>query len=398
MRTIYLGRQPIFNRELDPVAYELLYRAGATDSSDRNDARASASVLVNAFLEMGVERVLGRAKGFIHVTPELLDDELLRLFAPGQLVLQLMPDVAYDDELLAKVDKLREAGYGISVDDLLIHEGTLPLLRRAQYVKVDLNAVPLEELSEYAAELRRYPVALVAEKVETHEQFARCRELGFDFYQGYFFARPKLVSGRAMAGDRLGVIQLLSILHNPEAELKEVQEAIQRSVSLSYRVLRYANSVAYNLPRKIESIAQAAVVLGQRRLRDMATLLALTGIDDKPEALTHTLLTRARACALMAPAGRGNEETAFTVGLFSGLDALMDQPLDKLLRQLPLADETRFAILDQAGPFGQVLAAAMALEQGDQDSAALAALNPSPRIYLEAADWAADALGAIGSG
>ncbi len=143
MRTIYLGRQPIFNRELDPVAYELLYRAGATDSSDRNDARASASVLVNAFLEMGVERVLGRAKGFIHVTPELLDDELLRLFAPGQLVLQLMPDVAYDDELLAKVDKLREAGYGISVDDLLIHEGTLPLLRRAQYVKVDLNAVPL---------------------------------------------------------------------------------------------------------------------------------------------------------------------------------------------------------------------------------------------------------------
>lgn len=398
MRNIYLGRQPIFNRDLDPVAYELLYRAGVTDTADRNDARASANVLINAFLEIGVERVLGRAKGFIHVSPELLDDELLRLFAPEQMVLQLMPDVAYDDDLLQKVDRLRDSGFGISVDDLLVHEGTLPLIERAHYIKVDLNAVPVEELGEHVTELRRYPVALVAEKVETHEQFARCRALGFDFYQGCFFAKPKLVAGRAMAEDRLSVMQLLSTLHNPEAELKDVQEAIQRSVSLSYRVLRYANSAAYNLPRKIESIAQAAVVLGQRRLRDMATLLALTGMDDKPQELTHTLLTRARACALMVPAGHGNEETAFTVGLFSGLDALMDQPLDKLLHQLPLADETRLAILDQAGPFGQVLAAALGLEQGDQGSATLAALNPSPQIYLEAADWATQALGAIGSG
>lgn len=392
MRTVYLGRQPIFNSELKPLAYELLYRASATDRSDQNDARATANVLINAFLEMGVQRVVGKARAFIHVTPEILDDDLLRLFEPAQLVLQLMPDFAYDDKVLVQVDRLRSAGYGISVDDLLVHEGTLPLLERAHFVKVDLNAVPMDELAEHVAQLRRHPLALVAEKVETHEQFTRCSELGFDLYQGYFFAKPKLVAGRALAEDRISVMQLLSSLHNPASELHEVQEIIQRSVSLSYRLLRYANSAAFNLPRKIESIAQATVILGQRRLRDMATLLALTGMDDKPQALTHTVLTRARVCAQLAPQGRGNAETAFTVGLFSGLGAMMDQPLDKLLEQLPLADETRFAILSQEGPFGQLLAAAMALETGDQDNAALAALQPPPQVYLDAADWATQAL------
>lgn len=395
MRTFYLGRQPIFNRELEPVAYELLYRSGVTGGAARNDAQASASVLINAFVEMGVARVIGRSKAFIHMTPELLDDKLLSLFDPAQLVLQLMPDLAYDAAALERVDQLRGAGYGISVDDLLVHEGTLPLIERADFIKVDVSAVPREELGGHVAELRAHGPALVAEKVETHEQFALCRVLGFDLYQGFFFARPNLVSGRTLAEDRLSVLHLLSALHNPAVELQEVQEIIQRSVSLSYRLLRYVNSAAYNLPRKIESIAQAAVVLGQRRLRDMVTLLALTGADDRPQAQIHVVLTRAQVCARLAQGGHGSAEMAFTVGLFSGLDTLMDQPLEKLLAQLPLADETSRAILHREGPLGQVLGAALALERGDQQSAALAALATSPAIYWEAADWATQALRAM---
>lgn len=395
MRTVYLGRQPIFNRELESVACELLYRGGDTDRADRNDARASASVLINTFIEMGVERVIGRSRAFVHMTPELLDDKLLSLFDPAQLVLELMPDLAYDHDVLERVDQLRAAGYGISVDDLLVHEGTLPLIERAHFIKVDISAIPREELGDHVAELRRHSAALVAEKVETHEQFALCRALGFDFYQGHFFARPKLVAGRALAEERLSVMHLLSALHDPAVELKEVQEIIQRSVSLSYRLLRYVNSAAYNLPRKVESIAQAAIVLGQRRLRDMVTLLALTGADDRPQALTHVVLTRAQVCARLAQGGRGSAEMAFTVGLFSGLDALMDQPLEDLLAQLPLADETCRAILHREGPLGQVLGAALALERGDQQSTALAALAPSPAVYWEAADWATQALRAM---
>ncbi len=390
MRTVYLGRQPIFNGDLKPVAYELLYRANANDRSDLNDARASANVLINAFLEMGVQRVVGKARAFIHVTPELLGDDLLRLFDPAQLVLQLMPDMDFDDALLGTLDQLRAAGYGISIDDLLVHEGTLPLLERAHFVKVDMQAVPAEELAEHVQALRRFPVALVAEKVETHEQFAQCQALGFDFYQGYFFARPKLVAGRTLAGDRLGVMQLLAALHNPQAELSKVQLAIENSVSLSYRLLRYANSAAFNLSREINSIAQATVILGQRRLRDMATLLALTGANDKPQELIRTVLARARLCSNLAPPGRGNADIAFTVGLFSALDALMDRPLEELLNDLPLTEETRLAVLEQRGPFGQVLAAAMALERGDFESAVLDTLaqKPTPQAYLEAADWA----------
>ena len=397
MRTVYLGRQPIFNGDLKPVAYELLYRSGNVDFADRNDARASASVLINAFLEMGVSRVIGKARAFIHVTPEILDDDLLRLFDPAQLVLQLMPDAVLDDAMLDKLDQLRAAGYGISLDDLLVHEGTQPLIERAHFVKVDLAAVPAEELEEHVALLRQYPVAIVAEKVESHEQFAQCQALGFDLYQGYFFARPKIVAGRTLAEDRLSVMQLLATLHNPQTELADVQSVIERSVSLSYRLLRYANSAAFNLPRQISSIAQATVVLGQRRLRDMATLLALTGISDKPPELARTLLARARWCSQAAPPGRGNAETAFTVGLFSGLDALMDRPLDALLNDLPLADEIRHAVLAQQGPFGNILSAVLAVEQGDFENEALDALDPKPltNAYLAAVDWANQAMEAI---
>ena len=393
MRNIYLGRQPIFNRDLKPAAYELLYRGGDTDHSDKADARASADVLINAFLEMGVQRVVGKARAFIHVTPEILDDNLLRLFDPSQLVLQMMPDVAFDDALLETLSQLRSNGYGICVDDLLVHEGTQPLLERAHFVKVDLLAVPEAELAEHVAALRRFPVALIAEKVETHEQFSQCQALGFDFFQGYFFARPKLVSSRTMSEDRLSVMHLLATLHSPSSKLEDVQKVIQRSVSLSYRLLRYTNSAAFNLPRKITSIAQATVILGQRRIRDMATLLALTGSNDKPPELTRTLLTRARLCALLAPPGRGHADSAFTAGLFSGLDALMDRPLAQLLDDLPLADEIRLAVLEHAGPLGRILAAVLALEHGEFESVALASLDtqPAPGAYLEAVAWANEA-------
>lgn len=390
MRNIYLGRQPIFNKDLKPVAYELLYRGGDTDHADKDGARASADVLINAFLEMGVQRVVGKARAFIHVTPEILDDDLLRLFDPSQLVLQLMPEVGFDDALLETLSQLRSNGYGICVDDLLVHEGTQPLLERAHFVKVDLLAVPEAELAEHVAALRRFPVALIAEKVETHEQFDQCQTLGFDFFQGYFFARPKLVSSRTMSEDRLSVMHLLATLHSPSSKLEDVQKVIQRSVSLSYRLLRYANSAAFNLPRKITSIAQATVILGQRRIRDMATLLALTGSNDKPPELTRTLLARARLCALLAPPGHGHADSAFTAGLFSGLDALMDRPLAHLLDDLPLADEIRLAVLEHAGPLGRILAAVLALEHGEFESDALASLDakPAPGAYLEAVDWA----------
>lgn len=394
MRNIYLGRQPIFNKDLKPAAYELLYRDGAGDQSHKADARASADVLINTFLEMGVQRVVGKARAFIHVTPEILDDNLLRLFDPAQLVLQLMPDAAFDDHLLDAVSRLRTSGYGISIDDLLVHEGILPLLELAHFVKVDLQAVPDMELAEHVASLRRFPVALIAEKVETHEQFAQCQALGFDFFQGYFFARPKLVASRTMSEDRVSVMQLLAVLHSPKSQLQDVQNVIQRSVSLSYRLLRYANSATFNLPRKITSIAQAIVILGQRRMRDMATLLALTGSKDVPHELTCTLLARARLCASLAPPGRGEADAAFTAGLFSGLDALMDKPLSQLLDELPLADDVRAAVLAHEGPLGHILSAVLALERGDFDSDALASLEsqPAPGAYLEAVDWANEAM------
>jgi EAL and modified HD-GYP domain-containing signal transduction protein len=231
--------------------------------------------------------------------------------------------------------------------------------------------------------LRPRRVQLVAEKVETQDDLDRCRSLGFDFLQGYFFCKPRTLEGRAIAPSRLSRLQLLASLNDPDVELEELSAIVERDIGLSYRLLRYVNSAHVGLPNQVDSIRRALVLIGLNKLRSWANLFALGQIDDAPSELLTTAMARARMCELLAAQLRLPPQTAFTVGLFSVLDALMNQDMADVLEQLPLSDELNDALLYRRGEFGDLLARVLAYEAGTLDGEGLEMCDQ----YIEAIAW-----------
>jgi c-di-GMP phosphodiesterase len=234
-------------------------------------------------------------------------------------------------------------------------------------------------------------VKLLAEKVETPEMFDLCRELDFDMYQGYFLCRPRVLSGKRMPANRVNAMRMMAKLQRPELDIKGLEELISQDPTMSYKLLRYINSAAFSPGKKIESIHHAIVYLGEREIRRWANLIALTGIDDKPEELITTALIRAKMCELLVEISCiGNKDSAFIVGLFSTLDALMDQPIDKVLDLLPLAPEISEALANHTGPYASLLNLVIAHERGEWDDVDAAGIDQDAvsATYLSALEWA----------
>lgn len=248
--------------------------------------------------------------------------------------------------------------------------------------------------------LRGYNVRLLAEKVETHDDLAFCRELGFDYYQGYFFCKPDLVRERRIPGNRLAVLLLLAKLQDPETDFSELEALIAQDVSLSYKVLRLINSAFYARPTKVESIRQALILLGTRLVATWVTLIAMASVEDKPTELMTTAMVRGRMCEMLARAQRvPNKDMYFTAGLFSVLDALLDAPMAEVLERLPLSDELEQALLDGTGPLGATLQAVLAYERAEWDAIDLPGVEPHvlAAAYLDAIAWAHDMRAALTS-
>jgi EAL and modified HD-GYP domain-containing signal transduction protein len=241
--------------------------------------------------------------------------------------------------------------------------------------------------------LRQFEVKLLAEKVETQEDYAYCKELGFDYFQGYFFCRPNIVKGRHTPSSKLTIMRLLAKINEPNLDFKDLEKLIIHDVSLSYRILRYINSALYSLSNKVESIHRAITLLGLKAIRSWITILAMSKIDDKPYELMMVALSRAKMCETLADQQRLDPNTAFTVGLLSTLDALMDKNLDDLLKDLPLSEEINAALLSFDGPLGKTLHAVLAYERGEWDTA-LAVSDFSTvdlsDTYLQAIRWSED--------
>lgn len=257
-------------------------------------------------------------------------------------------------------------------------------------VKIDVLAHDEAALKDMVRRLRSSGVRLLAEKVETREQFDMCWRLGFELFQGFFLSCPSNLTASSIPTNRLPVLNLLAALYQPDADLDELERLIAQDVSLSYKLLRYLNSAFFHLPRRIDSIRQAVVFLGVRELRSWASLVALSAVPDKPPALMEGLMARARACELVARACEPDAvSTSFTVGLFSGLDALFDVPLEQVLGELPLSEETEQALLTRKGPAGRILDWVLAYEAGDWEGVRRleGPVDILRSAYLEAATW-----------
>jgi len=391
---IFIGRQPIYDRQLDVYAYELLFRAADANRAHITDGdKATSDVIINTFLEIGLDNIVSNRRAFINLTRSFFVNEHSISLPKDRVVMELLEDIEADADVVAGGRRLTEQGYTIALDDFIYHESLQPLIQLANIIKIDIMAMGRDEIRDHVQALRAHPLKLLAEKVETQEEFDYCMELGFDYFQGYFFAQPKVIRGQRMPNNRLAILKLLSRLQDPDITPQQLENLIEQDVAFSHRILRYINAATFPRPGKIESIQQAIATLGLQDIKSWTTLLAMSQVDNKPTELVVTAMVRARMAEEMAhKQGIEQPGSFFTVGLFSALDALMDNTMEEVLTQLPLADYISDALLHRQGIHGEVLSSVLAYERGQWEKIQSHQLGWSQicDCYLNALQWAGD--------
>ena len=392
MSEYFIARQPIFDSKLKLYAYELLFRSSHTNAMppDMDAAMATAQVLSTSS-DVGLSELVGSDLAFINLPQRFLKEPDLLPLPPGKVVLEILESVKIDADTVEGMRTLKERGFTLALDDFVYAERYEEVLPFINIVKLEILAIDEDEWGQQIKRLKANNCRVLAEKVETEEQFKRLAELGCDYFQGYFFARPKVMSGRRIAPNKVGMLQLLSRINDPETDIEALSELVSRDVALSVRALRYVNSAASALNRRIESIQEAVIYLGRDMIRNWIALFMLASIDDKPSELMTMALIRGKFCELLGKAARKEDVDAyFTVGLFSVLDALMDAPMEDIVAQLAVTEDMSDALTAHGGAKGEALKIAITLERGKTEALDLEAL-PSEllaELHHEATLWA----------
>jgi EAL and modified HD-GYP domain-containing signal transduction protein len=388
MDRVLVSRQPIYRSDLREFAYELLFRDGnKTAATFTNGDHATASIIVNTFMEIGLNEVVGKSLAFINFERNLILGGYCESLPRDRVVLEILESVSPDTVLIEKLWKLRSKGYRIALDDFICSDSAA-LLEVANFVKFDLIANDWETLEKSMSLVRKYPVQLIAEKVETVEQFERCKELGFDYFQGYFFCRPQLVQGRKVPVSRLAAMRLMVQLNSAEVDVDELQKVISADVTLTYKLLRYINSAMYSLARNVTSIRHAIMLVGQQKIRTWASLILLSSVESKARDLVITGAVRGRMCEELATTlGLPNPDRMFLVGVLSVLEGILDQPMDEILSQLPLDPDMADALRCQKGALGAVLRSVLEYERQPQEAMA--------QSYQKSLAWSLTALKSV---
>lgn len=390
----FVGRQPIFGHELKVYAYELFYRSAADQERaniESSDDMATSQTIINTFINIGLDRLVGNKMAAINITEAFLLEENRIPFTPRQVIIEILESIPVTGPMINAVARLAKEGYTIALDDYIYNPAHAPLIQLASIVKIDLTLVDRDELARHVEELRQYKVKLLAEKVETPDDYLTCVKLGFDYFQGYFLSRPQTISAERLPANRMTIMNLLAVVNNPEADNEDLAEAINTDVNTSYKLLRMINSAAFNLPRKVESIQHCIILLGRRKLASWASMLALCSLDDRPLEILHIAMIRAKMCEILAETtGSRQPESYFTVGMFSALDLIMQRPLEKLLQPLPLSSEIVAALIHREGRMGQALNCVMAYEIADWSQVSFSSLSPDEitEANLDAITWA----------
>lgn len=379
MTGTFIGRQAIYDRSLRVVAYELLYRLGRGDRGpvgSFDGDRATGRVLINAFLELGAQQLVGELPCFVNLTRGFITGELPLPLPPDRVVIEVLEDIEPDPEILAGVAKLKGQGVKIALDDYVHREGNAALLPLCDYVKLDLRAQDREETIRLLELLGGYEVKLLAEKVETMEELQWCRAQGFDYFQGFFLTRPEVVEGHSVPANRIGLMRMLARLLDPQVELQELEELIGQDVSLAYMLLRYANSARIAPRTPITAIGQTIMMLGLSAVRKIVSLLILVELDERPGDLIAQSLIRARMCERLAEELAADHPPSFyTAGLLSTLDAVAGAPMETVVENLSLSEELEAALVRGEGGMGRVLHAVKAFETGDWEHGELAGFD-----------------------
>ena len=395
MHRVFLGRQAIFDRQLRVCAHELLFRAGPTATAGDADAlQATAQVIVNAFVEFDLQRLIGPHRAFINVDRAFLLDARPVPLPHHRVVLEILETTVVDDEVVRAVQGLRDAGFGIALDDYVFDPAWDPLVPLAHVIKVDVQALSIDEIAAAIGRFGPHGPELLAEKVETHEAYEALRALGFHYFQGYFFERPQLVQGRQVPVERQRAVRLLAELAQPEPDLRRLERLIAEDANLSHKLLRSVNSAMFALPHRVTSLREAVRLVGSSTIARWASVVTLGTLSNEASPLLPVALVRASTCERLGrAAGYCDADTFFTVGLLSTLDALLGVEMPRALDDLPLADEIVEALLARRGPLGDALECAIACERWEIDGLGFATLDAAAvnAAFADALLWASGA-------
>jgi c-di-GMP-related signal transduction protein len=394
----FIARQPIFDRHGKVYAYELLFRSGLHNYFDCDDQdHAAASVIANSRLLFGLNEMTSNSKAFVNCTRKVLLEDFMTVLPKEQAVVEILEHVEPDEEIIEACRRLKQLGYTLALDDFVYHQNYEPLLELADIIKVDFLLSDVEEQARLAKTFIPRGIKMLAEKVETYEVYEQAKQMGYQLFQGYFFAKPVIVSRKDIPTNKLQFLRILKDVHSEDVEFKKLAQTIQSEVSLSYKLLKLINSAAFALRHKVTSILQALSLLGIREIRSWVSLLSISQMaDDKPAELVVASLVRARFCEeLASPCGLGGRKSdLFLMGLFSLLDVIMSRPLEEILDEITIEEDIQEALLGNAGMMRNLLELIVAIEKADWElfSALASRLQIDEQqigdAYMNAVKWA----------
>ena len=390
MTDFLIGRQQILDQNLNTYAYEILFRGQDFDLSAKDQATSATNqVITDTILEIGLNELVGNHLAFINFTTQNILEKTPLNLPKERIVIEVLENVKVDLQVINNLRELSALGYTIALDDFVLTPDWMPLLDFVNIIKLDVMANSMEQTRQLIEQLKPYKLKLLAEKVETHEEFHQLKTFGCELFQGFFFSKPNIVEGKRLSVGQTAAIQLMATINKQDVSFQEIARTISQDVGLTYKMLHYINSASFALANKIDSIQHALTYLGINEIKRWVNILTLSSMSDKPSSVLQTILIRAKMCELLAAETRQDAETFFLVGLMSGLDSILDLTLDKALQHLPLSDHIIAAVLHKTGPAGEALQYAMDYEQWqverptfrDIDSERIAA------IYLECIQW-----------
>lgn len=363
----YIARQPILNVHKRLYGYELLYR-GANDYklADVSGNRATMSLLSGAFLTREIKELSGSKPCFINFTQELLERNIPASFPKTQIVVEILEDIEPTEKIVSICRKLHKDGYVIALDDFIFHRKWLPLLEFAQIVKIDVRLTPLDTLLQTLNKLAPYNVKLLAEKVETEVEFIKASNMGFTYFQGYFFSKPEQIKITEIPSNKASLLRLLHEITLKKTTLNRLHAIISVDIAISYKLLRFLNSAYFYRLEKVKSVKNAIAYLGEKELRRFLMLVIVSELStDAPNELVRLVLVRAKFCELLGEASPYKEGASelFLIGLFSSLDAMLNAPMDTILQDLPLTQEVKTALAHKTGVLADFFRLALAVER-----------------------------------
>jgi len=373
MEEAFIGRQAILDQKKNVYAYEILFRSGLKNAFDPSlDGNvATQSVMVNTMLDFGMKKLVSDKKAFINFTEKNLLNRAPQLLPADSIVVEILETVQPTPAILEAVQELKDEGYKIALDDFVLLPGYEPLIDMADIIKVDFRITEDPEERKRLREILPGHVRLLAEKIETEEEFHQALEYGYVLFQGYFFCKPVVLHKKKLTSNALSQIRLLKEVNREDFDFSAIINVISSDTNLVHKLLTYINSVGIGLTYHISNLRQAAVLLGSGGMRRWVTLISLqTFSEDKPPELFTISLLRAKFCELIAHEIKRPDltpDTGFLLGMFSLLDVLLSQPMEEVLKEVGLSSELNAALLGEDNILRHVLDLVIAYEQGDWD-------------------------------